>query len=118
MVNDKNFGNIPALDTIVSVHAVVDGKIVKPDADAMSELNAGIVLPNVPHYFYVALPTDKYQAVTAGASNLQVHVSFVYRGPAHATQLCYFERFSLESLSRLRRRRQMCHRGLLIPSLR
>ena len=53
MVNFKNFGNIPALDTIVSVHAVVDGKVVKPVADAMSELNAGIVLPNVPHYFYI-----------------------------------------------------------------
>src|SRR5271156_1513868 len=37
-VNYKNFGNIPALDTIVSVHAVVDGKVVKPVTDAMSEL--------------------------------------------------------------------------------
>jgi hypothetical protein len=96
MVNYKNFGNIPALDTIVSVHAVVDGKVVKPVADAMSELNAGIVSPNVPHYFYIALPADKYQAVTAGTSNLQVHVSVVYKGPAHVTELCYFERFSYE----------------------
>src|SRR5271154_1350372 len=52
MVNYKNFGNIPALDAIVDVHAVVDGKVVKPDPGAMSEINAGILSPNVPHYFY------------------------------------------------------------------
>jgi len=32
----------------------------------MSEIDAGIVSPNVPHYFYVYLPPDKYQAVVAG----------------------------------------------------
>lgn len=96
MVNYKNFGNIPALDTILSVHAVVDGKLVKPAAGAMSEIDAGIVSPNVPHYFYIALPSDKYQAVAAGKSNLQVHVRFVYKGPAHLMELCYFERFSYQ----------------------
>src|SRR5271163_3796719 len=63
MVNYKNFGNIPALDAIVDVHAVVDGKVVKPDPGAMSEINAGILSPNVPHYFYILLPPDKYQVV-------------------------------------------------------
>jgi hypothetical protein len=96
MVNYKNFGHIPALDTILSVHAVVDGKLVKPAAGAMSEIDAGIVSPNVPHYFYIALPSDKYQAVAAGKSNLQVHVRFVYKGPAHLMELCYFERFSYQ----------------------
>jgi hypothetical protein len=96
MVNYKNFGNIPALDTILSVHAVVDGKLVKPAAGAMSEIDAGIVSPNVPHYFYISLPSDKYQAVAAGKSNLQVHVRFVYKGPAHLMELCYFERFSYQ----------------------
>jgi hypothetical protein len=94
MVDYKNFGNIPALDTILSVHAVVDGKLVRPAVGAMSEQNAGIVSPNVPHYFYISLPPDKYQAVTAGKSNLQVHVRFLYKGPAHLMQLCYFERFA------------------------
>jgi hypothetical protein len=96
IVNYKNFGNIPALETIVSVHAVVDGKMVRPVADAMSEIDAGIVSPNVPHYFYIALPADKYQAAIAGKSNLQVHVSVVYKGPARGTELCYFERFAYE----------------------
>jgi hypothetical protein len=96
MVNFKNFGNIPALDSIVSVHAVVDGKVVRPSAGAMSEVNAGILSPEVPHYFYISIPPDDYQAVAAGKSNLQVHVSFIYKGPAHSTQLCYFERFSYQ----------------------
>jgi len=94
LVSYKNFGNIPALDTIVAIHAVVDGKVVKAPDDTMSEISAGIVSPNVPHYFYVSLPTDKFKAVAAGKINLQVHVSIVYKGPAHLTQLCYFERFA------------------------
>ncbi len=95
-VSFKNFGSIPALDTIVSAHAVVDGKVVRPGQDTMSEMDAGIVLPNVPHFFYVLLPPEKYQAVAAGKSNLQVHVSILYKGPAHVMQLCYFERFAYD----------------------
>jgi hypothetical protein len=87
-VSFKNFGSIPALDTIVSAHAVVDGKVVRPEADTMSEMDAGIVLPNVPHFFYVLLPPEKYQAVATGKANLQVHVSVLYKGPAHVMQLC------------------------------
>ena len=95
-VNFRNFGSIPALDTIVSVHAVVDGKVVKLPAGAMSEMDAGIVSPNVPHDFYVFIPPEKYQAVAAGKSNLQVHVKVLYKGPAHQMQLCYFERFAYD----------------------
>ena len=94
LVNYRNFGSIPALDTIVAVHAVVDGKLVQPAPDAMSAIDAGILSPNVPHYFYVSVPPDKYQAVAAGKSNLQVHVRLLYKGPAHEKQLCYFERFA------------------------
>jgi hypothetical protein len=96
LVSFKNFGSIPALDTIVSAHAVVDGKVVKPGPATMSEVDAGIVSPNVPHFFFVLLPPDKYQAVITGKSNLQVHVSVLYKGPAHAAQLCYFERFAFD----------------------
>jgi hypothetical protein len=95
-VNFRNFGSIQALDTIVSVHAVVDGKVVKLAAGMMSEMNAGIVSPNVPHDFFVLLPADKYQAITAGKSNLQVHVKVLYKGPAHEVRLCYFERFAYD----------------------
>jgi hypothetical protein len=97
LVGYKNFGSIPALNTIVSIHAVVDGKVVKPPPDTMSEISAGIVEPNVPHYFFMSLPADMYQAVAAGKFNLQVHVSIVYKGPAHATPLCYFERYAYDS---------------------
>ncbi len=95
-VDFRNFGNIQALDAIVSAHAVVDGKQVKIP-DTMSEMDAGILSPNVPHTFYLYIPADKYQAVAAGKSNLQVHVSMVYKGPAHVQQLCYFERFAYDS---------------------
>jgi len=95
-VNFRNFGSIPALDTIISVHAVVDGKVVRLPAGTMSEMDAGIVSPNVPHDFYVFIPPEKYQAVAAGKSNLQVHVKVLYKGPAHQVQLCYFERFAYD----------------------
>jgi hypothetical protein len=96
MVNYKNFGSIPALDTIVSVHAVVDGQPVRSVEEGMSEMDAGIVSPTVPHFFYATLPTDKYQAVAAGKSNLQVHVRILYKGPAHLMQFCYFERMAYD----------------------
>jgi hypothetical protein len=95
-VNFRNFGSIPALDTIISVHAVVDGKVVRLPAGTMSEMDAGIVSPNVPHDFYIFIPVEKYQAVAAGKSNLQVHVKVLYKGPAHQVQLCYFERFAYD----------------------
>jgi hypothetical protein len=92
-VNFRNFGSIQALDSIVGARALVDGKVVKYPADAMSERETGILSPNVPHLFYVAIPPDLYEAVAAGKSNLQVHVKMIYKGPAHEKQLCYFERF-------------------------
>jgi hypothetical protein len=91
-VNFKNFGSIPALDTIVSVHAVVDGKVAKPAPGDLSARNAGIISPTVPHYFYASLTPDEYRAVAAGKSNLQVRVSMLYKGPTHERQYCYFER--------------------------
>ncbi len=97
VVNIRNFGNIPALNAIVGAHAVVDGKLIKASADTLSEMNAGILSPNVPHTFYVFIPIDKYQAVAAGKSRLQVHVRMLYNGPAHEKQLCYFERFAYDS---------------------
>ena len=93
LVNYKNFGSIPALDAIVSVHAVIDGKPVQSAPDTMSSMDAGILSPTAPHYFYATLTSDEYRAVAAGKSNLQVRVRFLYKGPAHQSQLCYFERF-------------------------
>jgi hypothetical protein len=95
-VNFRNFGSIPSLDTIVSVHAVVDGKVVRPPTGTMSEVEAGILSPNVPHDFFAFLPPDKYRAVTAGEANLQVRVRILYKGPALQTQLCYFERYAYD----------------------
>ena len=97
LVNYKNFGSIPALDAIVSVHAVIDGKVVKPAPDTLSSIDAGILSPTVPHYFYATLTSDEYRAVATGKSNLQVYIRFIYKGPAHKAQLCYFERMAYNS---------------------
>jgi hypothetical protein len=96
VVNFRNFGSIHAFDAIVGAHAVVDGKVVKDPEVSMSETDAGILSPNVSHFFYVFIPPEKYQAVAAGKSKLQVHVKMLYKGPAHAQQLCYFERFAYD----------------------
>lgn len=96
LVSFRNFGNIPALDAIVSAHAVVDGKPIRTPG-SMSEMDAGILSPSVPHAFYLPMPADKYQAVATGKSNLQVHVNLLYKGPAHVQQLCYFERFAYDA---------------------
>jgi len=97
LVNYKNFGSIPALDAIVSVHAVIDGKVVKPAPDTLSSIDAGILSPTVPHYFYATLTSDEYRAVATGKSNLQVYIRFIYKGPAQKAQLCYFERMAYNS---------------------
>jgi hypothetical protein len=75
---------------------VVDGKVVKDPEVSMSEMDAEILSPNVPHLSYVFIPPDLYPAVAAGKSNLRVQVRMLYKGPAHALQLCYFERFAYD----------------------
>ena len=91
-VNFTNFGRIPALGALVSVHSIVDGKIVKNADGEMTTMDTGILSPGVPHYFYSYLTPDVYQAVVSGNSKMQVHIRIVYKGPAQAEQFCYFER--------------------------
>lgn len=95
-VDFRNFSEIAALDAVVSVRAVVDGKVVKPPAGEISEMDAGIISPTVPHIFHAYLTPDLYQAVTAGKSNLQVRVRMLYKGPTHVAQYCYFERLEYD----------------------
>jgi hypothetical protein len=96
-VQFRNYGSIQALDAVVGAHAVIDGKVIKDPEYPMTETEAGILSPNVPHAFYLTMPRDQYEAVIAGTSNLQVHVRMLYKGPAHAEELCYFERFAYDS---------------------
>jgi hypothetical protein len=97
VVNYRNFGSISALDALVSVHALVDGKAAKSNNGEMSAKEVGILSPTVPHFFRAFVSPDDYRAVTAGKSNLQVHIKIVYKGPGRDTQLCYFERMSYDS---------------------
>ncbi|HUY26493.1 MAG TPA: hypothetical protein VMV27_03650 [Candidatus Binataceae bacterium] len=91
-VNFSNFGKIPALDALVSVHSIVDGKPAKNTDGEMTTMDAGILSPGVPHYFYNYFTPEVYQAVVSGKSKLQVHIHILYKGPAQARQFCYFER--------------------------
>jgi hypothetical protein len=100
-VEFRNFSQIAALDTLVEVHAVVDGKLANPPDSTTTAIEAGILSPNVPHFFYAYLSPELYQAVAAGKSNLQVRVKMMYRGPAHATEYCYLERMVYDFRSRL-----------------
>ncbi|MGH7779936.1 MAG: hypothetical protein ACREQR_08925 [Candidatus Binataceae bacterium] len=91
-VKFTNFGKIPALDGFVSVHSIVDGKLIKANDGAMTTMDTGVISPGVAHFFYNYLAPDVYQAVVSGKSKMQVHVRILYKGPAHEEQLCYFER--------------------------
>ena len=91
-VSFKNFGRIPALDAFVSVHSVIDGKLVKSADGDMTTMDTGVLSPGVSHYFYNYLAPELYQAVAAGKSKMQVHVRIYYQGPARTEQFCYFER--------------------------
>jgi hypothetical protein len=91
-VEVRDFANIPALEALVSVDAVVNGKPVAPAPDEMTTQELGILSPGVPHHFYAFVTPEIYRAVSAGKSNLQLHVRMIYKGPAHQQSYCYFER--------------------------
>jgi hypothetical protein len=92
VVEYRNFGKIPAVDSLVSVHLRVDGKLVKQVDGEMSSVETGIVSPTVPHYFYSFLDADAYRGVISGKHTMQVHVQMIYKGPARQNQYCYSER--------------------------
>jgi hypothetical protein len=92
VVEYRNFGKIPAVDSLISVHLRVDGKLVKPQDGELSSTETGIVSPTVPHYFYAFLPADAYRGVISGESTMQVQVRMIYKGPARQNQYCYSER--------------------------
>lgn len=95
-VEFRNYGSIQALNAIVGARALIDGRTVKDPEYPMTETDAGILSPNVPHTFHLTLPHDLYEAVVAGKSNLQVHVRMLYKGPAGDQKFCYFERFAYD----------------------
>ena len=91
-VDFRNFGQIPAVDALATVTALVDGKRVKPGAGEMTSSDAGFVPPNVPYFLYAYLPTDAYPLIIAGKANLQVQVRLMYKSPRLLHEYCYFER--------------------------
>jgi hypothetical protein len=99
-VDYRNFSQIAALDAIVSVRPLVDGKFVNPPDGELSSISAGIISPTVPHLFHAYLTPDVYQGVTAGKSNLQVRVRMLYKGPMRGEQYCYFERLEYDFRAR------------------
>jgi hypothetical protein len=92
VVEYRNFGRIPAVDSLVTVHLRIGGKLVKQQDGELSSVETGIVSPTVPHYFYSFLPADAYHDVIAGKNTMQVQVRMIYKGPARQNQYCYAER--------------------------
>lgn len=91
-VEVRDFANIPAVEALVTVRALVDGKPVPPPPLEMATQELGILSPGVPHRFYASFTPDLYREVAAGKSNLQVHIRMLYKGPTHQQSYCYFER--------------------------
>ncbi len=95
----KNFGRIPAIDAFVSVHSLIDGKLVKSSGGDMTTMAPGVLSPGVEHYFYDYLSPDLYESVMSGKSKMQVHVRIVYKGPAQNEEFCYFGRLFFDQHS-------------------
>src|SRR5262245_2758515 len=90
----KNFGRIPAVDGLVSVDALIDGKPAPdPFPGAMDVHETGSIAPDVDHFFYRFLNADSYKDVVSGKSRLRVEVRIDYKGLAPNTQYCEFKRF-------------------------
>jgi hypothetical protein len=100
-IDYRNFSQIAARDAHLEVNAVVDGKAVMPPEGTTMAVEAGILSPSVPHFFYAYLRPELYQAVAAGKSNLQIRVKMSYRGPAHGTEYCYLERMVYDFRARV-----------------
>lgn len=91
-IDFRNFGQIPAIDGIVTVYTLVDGKVIKPIDGMMSSQGTGLMPPAVPHYFYAYLTPELYRTIVSGQSSLQIHVDFLYKGPVRTLDFCYRER--------------------------
>lgn len=92
VVEYRNFGRIPAVDSLITIHLLVEGKVVRQQNGELSSVETGIVSPTVPHYFYAFLPADDFHSVLSGKETMQVHVRMIYKGPARQNQYCYSER--------------------------
>ena len=92
----RNFGQIPALDVLINVHALLDGKQLTQPNNAMSWNETGVASPTVPHYFYYYVTQDVYRAVLSGKARLQAHVTVEYKGSQRERVYCYFERIGYD----------------------
>ena len=95
-VDFRNFGRIPAADAIVNVHALLDGKPVKPADGEISSVDQGIVSPGVPHFFYTFITPEQYKQVISGATRLMVHINVEYKGPELSHSYCYLEKIAYD----------------------
>lgn len=87
-----NFGQIPALDVMVGVDALLDGKpLVQPNT-TISSAEVGIASPTVMHDFDYFVTPASYHAVLSGKARLQVRVRLEYKGAERHGAYCYFER--------------------------
>jgi hypothetical protein len=91
VVQFRNFGQIPASETIVGVRASLDGKLLHSPRDAVTAIKAGIVSPTVPHYFYAPIAAEAYRSAVNGSARLMVRIKMQYKGPQAGVDYCYSE---------------------------
>lgn len=92
VVDFRNFGPIPADDAMVTVVALLDGKLIPPRNGEMSTMDQGVVSPQIPHFFYVFLQSDEYKKSIDGTAHLMVRVTVEYKGPALDRRFCYLKK--------------------------
>src|SRR5262245_23807177 len=77
----KNFGRIPAVDGLVSVDALIDGKPAPdPFPGAMDVHETGSIAPDVDHFFYRYLNADSYKDASAENRDFESKCASTTRG--------------------------------------
>jgi hypothetical protein len=95
LLDYRNFGRVPAIDTVMTAEVMVDGKLVGKSDERGRIVRAGVISPEVPNHLYSYIGEDLYQAILAGKSEAIVVLHANYRGPA-GESFCGYERFTYD----------------------
>ena len=86
IVEYRDFGNIPADQTIIIGQLTINGQLVPGQRKASAEL--GVLSPQVAHFWHRAIPPESLRPILDGKSVLSVGIEFAYRD-ANDRHYCY-----------------------------
>ena len=84
----RNFGNVQAEQTQVSIALSVDGDALSGDSEPQQQEDSLVFSPGVPHRFYRHITLDTYYGAVQGKMNLVIETQVRYRGP-RGDEHCY-----------------------------